>query len=692
MLNYSISLINLWFAGNGIDTRYFESIEAQRAYFAPLCQPVEHKNINFNMGDNVSTVINYTDTSDRPIEEIVGSNYAVVRRYSDDGTTIESERYYFAVVRQLSGRNLEVSLRLDSIQTHYFKYKSNISECHINRACLNRFEEKAGNTTQVSFIGDITSPFFNSENIDLPKRMMTKVPIKANPDLGNSGLSDYIANINATTWIYILMANNEKLPEGAFSIAFNYEGLTLPYVVLCAPLTGHYYVGTDGGTTSKGNWTLDGLLSYIKFKELTPYIYTVKVSSISPFIEDVYTTDDFYRYSVDNQNVLGIKLQGLVVSKGNVQFYDPPEYAGMYLASLMGRNCVDLRSLPINLSAFTSVDINFVFNKSDIIGANKDPKFNPKYLSSACFNARVSDIMGNSFDYDLQKVNYSTIIFSMDEPVLPDNTRGYVRILTGDTKNSYYNNDNNYVGLVVNNDTSLLYEQTAIETFNANNKNFSQIQQAQRDYNTEMYNIGGVQRSVNMLLNMGQSTTAGILQGTIGGDPVKGISTLIGGLFEMPRALSDIYFAGEQLNAKNNLSKLNETLTLDNIRCSPASLKNAQGSIIFNSETAGNAASLSANYFLEIWKAYDADIERFNDIIVEYGFSYERIGHVSDFDNIRKYFNYIAAEIETIDAPISIQEKNDIRDRFKSIRFWNVDTVDFTLENYEKWLEGDTNG
>ena len=101
---------------------------------------------------------------------------------------------------------------------------------------------------------------------------------------------------------------------------------------------------------------------------------------------------------------------------------------------------------------------------------------------------------------------------------------------------------------------------------------------------------------------------------------------------------------------------------------------------------------MNAQYYIQIWRAYDNDIERFNDIIVEYGFSYERIGHVSDFDNIRKYFNYIAAEIETIDAPISIQEKNDIRDRFKGIRFWNVDTVDFTLENYEKWLEGDTNG
>lgn len=690
MLNYSISLINLWFAGNGIDTRYFESIEAQRAYFAPLCQPVEQKNINFNMRDNVSTVINYTDTSDRPVEEIVGSNYAVVRRYSDDGTTIESERYYFAVVRQLSGRNLEVSLRLDSIQTHYFKYKSNIAECHINRACLNRFEEVKGSTTEVKFIGGVNSPLLNSEETTLPKTCIDRITLYPNPDFfGTSALHD-ASGLGA--WLYVLIADNEKFPEGAFA-EFSYEGITLPYKVLCAPISREFYVG-HGETNQLANWTLEGLLGYIKSRELTPYIYSYKVSGVPPFISDDYTTSDFYNYSNGRHNIIGINLgHDLIVSKGNVQFYSEPNTITSYVASLMGENCIGLHTSNVNLKSSTGID--FTFNKSDIVGADKSYKFNPKYLSTICHEARLCDCMGNSFTYDLQKINRESISFDVDEPVLVDNTRGYVRY--GYSFNSinegqpYYGCKDNYVGLVVNNDTSLLYEQKAIETFNANNKNFGQIQQAQRDYNTEQFNIYAGQRTANMLIDTAGSALTGAL-GILTGNSLATAIGLSSTATAPLSSLSDVAFAKESLNAKNNFSKLNETLTLDNIRCSPSSLRNGQGSIIFNSIVTSAAASLSCAYFLEIWRGYETDIERFNDIIVEYGFSYERIGSVSDFDNIRKYFNYIAAEIETIDAPISIQEKNDIRDRFKSIRFWNVDTVDFTLENYEKWLEGDTNG
>lgn len=685
MLNYSISLINLWFAGNGIDTRYFESIEAQRGYFAPLCQPVEQKNINFNMGDNVNTVINYTDTSDRPIEEIVGSNYAVVRRYSDDGTTIESERYYFAVVRQLSGRNLEVSLKLDSIQTHYFKYKENIAECHINRACLNRFEEVSGSTSEVQFIGGKDSVFYQSENMNLPKYYVGRNRIQFDVDYNSdSVINGYLAQ-HQITWLYMVILPNEKLP-GEWMQSYLYNDVRVPYVVVCAPIQTNFRVGTSDSipTSSSPIWYYQGLFRWLNNEGLTPYVVTAKLSSFPPFVYGRYTAFS------EIDDLIGIQTDA--GEMGGVNFYFYQDQQQWAVGQCIGNNCLKLLA-DIDLTLIDE-SIGFTFNKSEIIGADKSYKFNPKVNGSDITEIAIADLMGNTYNYDLQKLNSLTFQLLGDEPILPDTTKSDVRLyMTNKPDNVYNNTYEIYSGLVTSNDTSFMYTQTALETFNANNKNFSLMQQAQRDYNTEMYNIGAGQRSVNMLLNMGQSTTAGALQGTIGGDPVKGISTLIGGLFEMPRALSDVYFAGEQLNAKNNLSKLNETLTLDNIRNSPSSLKNAQSSVIFNSIiNSGLNNEMNTHYYIQIWRAYENDIERFNDIIVEYGFSYERIGHVSDFDNIRKYFNYIAAEIETIDAPISIQEKNDIRDRFKGIRFWNVDTVDYTLENYEKWLEGDNNG
>lgn len=684
MLNYSISLINLWFAGNGIDTRYFESIEAQRAYFAPLCQPVEQKNINFNMGDNVSTVINYTDTSDRPIEEIVGSNYCVVRRYSDDGTTIESERYYFAVVRQLSGRNLEVSLRLDSIQTHYFKYKSNIAECHINRACLNRFEEVSGSTSEVQFIGGKDSVFYQSENMNLPKYYVGRNRIQFDIDYNSdSVINSYLAQ-HQITWLYMVISPNEKLPD-TWLQSYLYNDVRVPYVVVCAPIQTNFRVGTNDTkpTSTSPIWYYQGLFRWITNNGLTPYIVSAKLSPFPPFVYSSYSGFS------EIDDLIGIQTDGGELGGVNFYFYqDQQQWA---VGQCLGNNCQGLLS-DVDLSLIDE-SLKFTFNKNDIIGANKSYKFNPKVNSVDITEIIIADLMGNTYTYDLQKLNDLTFQLVGDEPVLPDTTKSAVRVYMINNPDNVYNGTYPiYSGLVTSKDTSFIYTQTALETFNANNKNFSLLQQAQRDYNTEQFDIYSRQRTANMLID----TAGSALTGALGIFTGNSLATAIG-LSSTATAplssLSDIAFAKESLNAKNNFSKLNENLTIDNIRNSPTSVKNAQSSVIFNSIVNSDlSGNVNAHYYVQVWRAYDNDIERFNDIIVEYGFSYERIGNVSDFDNIRKYFNYIAAEIETIDAPISIQEKNDIRDRFKGIRFWNVDTVDFTLENYEKWLEGDTNG
>lgn len=682
MLNYSISLINVWFAGNGIDTRYFDSVTAQRAYFAPLCQPVEQKNINFNMGDNVNTVINYTDTSDRPIEEIVGSNYAVVRRYSDDGTTIESERYYFAVVRQLSGRNLEVSLRLDSIQTHYFKYKSNIAECHINRACLNRFEEVSGSTTEVKFIGGKDSVFYQSENTNLPKYYVHRNRIQFDVDYSTDSIINNYLGHNQITWLYMILVPNEKLPD-TWLQSYLYNDVRVPYVVVCAPIQTNFRVGTNDAapTSSSPIWYYQGMFRWIINKGLTPYIVSAKLSPFPPFVYKGYSSE-----FTEIDDLMGIQTSGGEV--GGVNFYFFQDQQQWAVGQCLGNNCQWLLA-DVDLSLIDE-SLKFTFNKNEIIGANKSYKFNPKVNSSDITEIIIADLMGNTYTYDLQKLNKLTFQLIGDEPVLPDTTKSAVRVYMLNEPDNVYNNTYNiYSGLVTSKDTSFIYTQTALETFNANNKNFSQIQQAQRDYNTEQFNIYSRQRTANMLIDTAGSALTGAL-GILTGSSLATAIGLSSTATAPLSSLSDVAFAKESLNAKNNLSKLNETLTLDNIRNSPTSVKNAQSSVIFNSIVNGNLSrTLDAHYYVQVWRAYDNDIERFNDIIVEYGFSYERIGNVSDFDNIRKYFNYIAAEIETISAPISIQEKNDIRDRFKGIRFWNVDTVDFTLENYEQWLEGD---
>ena len=75
--------------------------------------------------------------------------------------------------------------------------------------------------------------------------------------------------------------------------------------------------------------------------------------------------------------------------------------------------------------------------------------------------------------------------------------------------------------------------------------------------------------------------------------------------------------------------------------------------------------------------------------MVQYGFTVNQIGNLFDYLNIRKYFNYIKANINSIDGvSMSTVARNDLRRRFaEGIRFWNSDTIDYDKENYEKWLE-----
>ena len=80
--------------------------------------------------------------------------------------------------------------------------------------------------------------------------------------------------------------------------------------------------------------------------------------------------------------------------------------------------------------------------------------------------------------------------------------------------------------------------------------------------------------------------------------------------------------------------------------------------------------------------------EIINDYMCKYGFTVNRFGNPKDYDNIRHYYNYVKAQIDSISGiAISNQARDDIRQRFANgVRFWKQDTIDYSMENYEEWL------
>ena len=71
-----------------------------------------------------------------------------------------------------------------------------------------------------------------------------------------------------------------------------------------------------------------------------------------------------------------------------------------------------------------------------------------------------------------------------------------------------------------------------------------------------------------------------------------------------------------------------------------------------------------------------------------FGFSVNAVGNVKDYANIRKFHNYIKAQVQAISGALSNTSRADLRQRFANgIRFWNQDTPDYSQENYENWLD-----
>ena len=81
---------------------------------------------------------------------------------------------------------------------------------------------------------------------------------------------------------------------------------------------------------------------------------------------------------------------------------------------------------------------------------------------------------------------------------------------------------------------------------------------------------------------------------------------------------------------------------------------------------------------------------QYNDVMYKNGFAYNRVDSISNYDNIRYYFNYIEADVETITGRMSNIEKERLRERLTAVRFWNTDTLQYSLENYERRLSNGT--
>ena len=603
MLKYQIALINVWWSEDGIDTRYHNSVSEQRDYFSAKTSGLYSPLVNFIQNNAIETTVPYRDSSGRTPGELLKCNYAVIQQLDDTGAVVD-ERYYFAYPVQDSGSQMIVRLSLDDIQTNYFSQKSTIAPCTIRRAHLDRWGEV--NEGSVSFNTEASSPLFTDENMDAPKYLKTRLNcefIESNQPEVQSWLNEHVL-----CWAYLFISTNNLTGLSATHMSYTFYNSVInyylaPYAVLCAPVMRSGVIMVPSNDTYI-QWQLATLTRIAQAN--ASYVIDIKYSNKPPTKFDLEVGD----YAIDST---GESLKINTKSVGNIYFRDfTPEGE---LVSPFG----NVTQIDVTTPFTSAVDtgLNYQFNVSDIVGANRNPALNPKLLITNAREVRVT-CNGEQFTFDPLKLGTNDLTVQYYEMLQPGISRYYATIeagLYGDTGASY-------IGLVSSSDNSIVYSVEAWQSFISQNKNF--------------FTQRGVQIGMDFIQNR------------------KILSTV--------NALADTYF------------------TVDNLKNSPQSVQNANGDALLNIGING------LNVNVEIWEALGRDMGVIDDYTYKNGFAFNRVDLISNYDNIRYYFNYIEADVESITGNISNLEKERLRERLSAVRFWNTDTLQYTLENYERRL------
>lgn len=660
MLNYQAALINVPFDIDCRNVLRFDNREAQENYFQVASLFLNAQQINFNAGSLLETSIIYNKGQTESLTELLSKNYCIIKDNSPEAT-LKYYYYYVKNIMQDSASQVKVLLELDIFQTYYIDL--DFTPCQIERAHLNRFVTSDSN---IKFNDTINSRLFLNEPLqENGKRLVSRKSLKW-IITGNEEIDTWLHD-NIAYWVYVYINGTSKYTTYALdgtesktgtgfnawyseTLGANANAVKNDYGILCYPV---YKKNTSILNGIKLEYGTKQFLvnegSFESFREKNndaSYIYSRKISLMPPF-RTIYTT----RFRIENNNLIisfsnptGGTINPIITSNDSVN-----ELGGCramitdYSANdaLFGgieQSSKPLESYPIQL------DYQLTFNSNEIVGSQRNLKFNPKLLNSDNLAITLKSYDGTTFEYDLQKLGTNTLSFLYSETLQAEISKYYCRV-KGNNGLYVIENEKSLLGLVGSTDTTIALSNNQYAAYLANNKNFWM----QSNFKI----ISGAARDI------GQSAVAGSPKGLMGGIS----NALIG--------------TGQQL--------IDRFLTTDNLRQSPEALQRGGGNALFSSQVDEIAI------YLEVHQTLQAVQEIEDDFTTMFGYVYNKIDKIKNNDNIRKYYNFIQAEIqETTGINISRAVHDKFKSAFKNgVRFWNTDNFSYENENYERWLENE---
>ena len=728
---YYMALIDNPFDSTTENTRYFKTQEEQREYYQDKidkdirfnngvgCMFVKIKAPNLSSIDITNQVYEIKLIKDEPVYDVISvanKNYAIIKVVKGEK---EQWFYYFVTNQNIGGQNqVMFDLKLDSIQTYYFNPKLKFGDCLIEKGHLNRWIDNEDGT--VSFDGTVDSKLFEREDIqNVSKRLTKRTKVGSHyaeqfPNLSSAKaqkLADWL-NTYIKGWVYVYCVPQGTILSGESITKYNVLNIKgeqksigfpetkvvshdneLSYIyniptnisVLCYPImnfkssikfntildTQSYTVFWGERNTSSLSYENEPTIlskfadmnsGYLKFLSVQ-FSFISPLGIISKLNDDnvsIIGNELTINTETKKDNQFGYTIDNIMLSNnitinwaGNMFQTDAEVGLGRALAYLQE---IDGDKLIGNYE----VSKDYKFNIDEIINSKKNVKFNPKLLSTDYFELSISDSTGNGFVYDAQKLNMKEFQLRISDPLMPGISKTYIRINEPD---GVYikETQNNLTGFVNSNESSIAMPTSAYQSMIAQNKNFF----LQNSINRGMDVARGL---VGVGSSLGQSGISAqnskhpeaVMQSGI----VSGIQAVV----------------GTGLNYAQ--SRISENLTVDNLKNAPASVVQAKGDILFESTYSDLGA------FVEEYDILPNEKEIINDYMCKYGFTVNRFGNPKDYDNIRYYYNYVKAQIDSISGvAISNAARDDIRQRFANgIRFWNDDDVNYDNENYEEWL------
>lgn len=742
---YQYALTSVQFDSSYENAIRFDTRAQQEEYFKVSTLFANAKSVNFDFGNLINTTL-VIKVKKAPME-LMGYNYLILKDLNQNPT---HKYIYFFIdkVEYISGgdNDSDTTIRLDLTMDVLNTYMLDIAwddGALIERASLDRwlwdkktdylyYNFQSGSPFRLDDEGEAkcSKVLINRENLQ----------VLSSEYSSNKEAYDWI-NQNVQCWEYVFLDKNHEYyyrtytQSGNATMAgqtwllnynmFSKEGsVTIPdYGLMAVPIYKDQYHKIRCHF-KKSNFDIyinvshDGLIAFRNLNNDASYFFTDKYGLMCPLHLDGITCKIVGNDLVIEGNPVGPAIGGNVMFSSNYLNCMQTEDNGWTSSSytfkgvfIGGRAFPDI---PSETAKYSGKGFTNGISRKELIS-------NPGYgtpegmcprLYSSNYSSVVVKCVGDEIEYSwmdlggwiIKEQKYGDGKFSLlyTEVIQPEITKYYVRIKA--PYGVYIEDSNyNYSGLVSTADTSIAIVNSAYAQFLANNKNYwlmsfanalgggvsglldayhpghptESITTTTRDLKAK----GGKFRSPTTGKFVGMDSPERPLVGTgFGRDVTKTITK--------PAWTDWTSVASYGVGVASNV--LNSAFTISNVKASPSNIKNSTGNGYFTYYTTG------FGLYVEAYQALDIDIDRCCQYHHMYGYKYGKFGNVNDFINIRKYFNYVQADLQNITGKIGYNIPNQVRDEIKHIfgqgvRFWNVTDhmFDFyeTGNNYERSLE-----